>query len=216
MAQFTSSNTTHHPYASPFEDDTEALRVGDKPFDLFDRMTRNDTMTFTTMTSGIQAPSLPSAGRTEAQSVISNYRRTSSPPLSDVTSRQPTPSLSERNAPIFGDLSVPYKDEDTYSTLRPSSVVGKSDPSLVHNAADMGRSDSYQDLGMSCDHSGTNNDLNFLEYAEPSGEHSKLVADSASPFQKALGINVGKYPMDQRIEDKKRGIGRQKYPFVGG
>lgn len=25
----------------------------------------------------------------------------------------------------------------------------------------------------------------------------------------------GKYPIEQRIEDKKRGIGRQKYPFVG-
>jgi hypothetical protein len=125
--------------------------------------------------------------------------------------------LSERNAPIFDDLTVPYKDEDTYSTLRPSSVVGKSDTALVHNAADMGRSDSYQDLGVSCDHGSVNNALtrNDLEYAEPSGEQSKL-ADKASPFQKAFGMDMGRYPLEQRIEDKKRGIGRQKYPFIGG
>ncbi|KAJ8584706.1 rhomboid-domain-containing protein [Rhizopogon salebrosus TDB-379] len=160
-------------------------------------MPRDDTMTFTTTTSGIPAPTpfLPSAGRTEAQSVISNYRRTNSPspPLPGMTSREPTPSLSERK-----DLAIPYKDEDSYSTLRPSSVIGKSDAALMHNAADMGRTDSYQDL----------------EYAEPSGAQSKLDTENASPFQKALGMNMGKYPMEQRIEDKKRGIGRQKYPFV--
>jgi hypothetical protein len=197
-------------HADPFEDD-----VRDRPFDPYDEMPRDDTMTFTTTTSGIPAPTpfLPSAGRTEAQSVISNYRRTSSPspPLPGMTSREPTPSLSERN-----DLAIPYKDEDSYSTLRPSSVVGKSDAALVHNAADMGRTDSYQDLGMSFDHGGINSDLNFLEYAEPSGAQSKLDTENASPFQKALGMNMGKYPMEQRIEDKKRGIGRQKYPFVGG
>lgn len=27
-------------------------------------------------------------------------------------------------------------------------------------------------------------------------------------------LDAGKYPLDQRIEDKKRGIGRQRYPFV--
>lgn len=25
----------------------------------------------------------------------------------------------------------------------------------------------------------------------------------------------GKYPLEQRIENKKRGIGRQRYPFLG-
>ncbi|KAG0708783.1 hypothetical protein DFH29DRAFT_889030 [Suillus ampliporus] len=192
MAHF----NTNHPAGSnmdPFGDDGQ-----DKPFGGFDAIPHDDAMTFTTTTSGIPAPdpssSLLGAGHTEAQSLIFNYRRTKSPPLPGIPSRQPTPSLSERNAPIFGDLSVPYKDEES----RPSSVIGQSDDALVHNAAAMGRSDSYQDL----------------EYAEPSGENSKLVADGAFAFQKALGMNTGKYPMDQRIEDKKRGIGRQKYPFV--
>lgn len=200
MAHFTTNHTTvgANLHVDPFED-----------------AVTDDTMTFTTTTSGIPAPTPSLApGRTEAQSIISNYRRTSSPPLPN---RLPTPSLSERNAPVFDDLTVPYKDEDTYSTLRPSSVVGKSDAALVHNAADMGRSDSYQDLGVSGDHGSVNSDLtrNDLEYAEPSGEQSKL-ADKASPFQKAFGMDMGRYPLEQRIEDKKRGIGRQKYPVVGG
>ena len=28
-------------------------------------------------------------------------------------------------------------------------------------------------------------------------------------------LDPGKYPLQQRIEDKRRGIGRQKYPVVG-
>jgi hypothetical protein len=32
-------------------------------------------------------------------------------------------------------------------------------------------------------------------------------------FNKFIGGS--RYPLDQRIEDKKRGIGRQKYPVVG-
>ncbi|KAG1757658.1 hypothetical protein EDB19DRAFT_1891380 [Suillus lakei] len=192
---------TNHPagsnfYTDPFGDDGRH-----KPFDGLDGIIQDDTTTFTTTTSGIPAldpsSSLRSAGQTEAQSLIFNYRRTKSP-LPGVPSREPTPSLSERNAPGFGDLSVPYKDEESSYSTRPSSVVGQSDDPLVHNAADMGRSDSYQNL----------------EYAEPLDENSKLAAENASPFQKALGMNMGKYPMDQRIEDKKRGIGRQKYPLI--
>jgi len=154
MTQFT-GGTTNYSYADPFDDDAD---VRDEHFQVntFNATPRDGTMTFPTTADVVHtpAPSLPSASRTEAQSIISNYRRTSSPALPDTTSRRPTPSLSERNAP-FDDLTVPYKDEDTYSTLRPSSFVGKSDAALMHNAADMGRSNSYQDLGMSCDHVAT-------------------------------------------------------------
>ena len=34
-----------------------------------------------------------------------------------------------------------------------------------------------------------------------------------APLNSLFG--AGKYPMEQRIEDKKRGIPRQKHPFVG-
>jgi len=142
---------TNHPAASKFPTDPFGDHSGEKPFDGLDGIIQDDTTTFTTTTSGIPAldPSSSSrgTGQTEAQSLIFNYRRTKSP-LSP--SRQPTPSLSERNAPVFGDLSVPYRDEDSYST-RPLSAVDQSDDHLVHSAADMGRSDSYQDLGVCCD-----------------------------------------------------------------
>jgi hypothetical protein len=32
----------------------------------------------------------------------------------------------------------------------------------------------------------------------------------------ARWLDPGKYPLEQRIENKKRGIGRQRYPVVGG
>jgi hypothetical protein len=52
------------------------------------------------------------------------------------------------------------------------------------------------------------------EYAEPYGDSQpKLVDEKASPMNSILAGR--KYPLQQRIEDKKRGIGRQKYPFVG-
>ncbi|GLB36056.1 putative rhomboid family protein [Lyophyllum shimeji] len=76
-------------------------------------------------------------------------------------------------------------------------VDDSQDASLVHNAADVGRSGHYQDL----------------EYGEPQAvERSAPSTEMKSPF--AAFLSQGKYPLEQRIEDKKRGIGQQKYPFV--
>ena len=51
----------------------------------------------------------------------------------------------------------------------------------------------------------------FLEYAEPD------IQQRGNAKEKPLAnfFAGAKYPLQQRIEDKKRGIGRQKYPFVG-
>ena len=51
-----------------------------------------------------------------------------------------------------------------------------------------------------------------LEYAEPYAQQPKANAKE-KPLAKFFA--GAKYPLLQRIEDKKRGIGRQKYPFVG-
>lgn len=48
---------------------------------------------------------------------------------------------------------------------------------------------------------------------EPSGDDPNSVLEKGTPFGSFL--ETGKYPMEQRIEDKKRGIPRQKHPFVG-
>jgi hypothetical protein len=55
--------------------------------------------------------------------------------------------------------------------------------------------------------------IGCAEYAEPSGDDPKSVSEKGTPFEALLG--TGKYPLEQRIEDKKRGLGRQKHPFVG-
>lgn len=49
------------------------------------------------------------------------------------------------------------------------------------------------------------------EYAEPAVTDGSM--DKKSSLAKYLA--QGRYPIEQRIENKKRGIGRQRYPFVG-
>jgi len=51
-----------------------------------------------------------------------------------------------------------------------------------------------------------------LEYAEPYTQHPRAYAKGKSL---ANFFASAKYPLQQRIEDKKQGIGRQRYPFVG-
>jgi hypothetical protein len=52
-----------------------------------------------------------------------------------------------------------------------------------------------------------------IEYVDPYDNTRTNQPDKATAFSKFLAS--GKYPVEQRIEDKKRGIGRQKQPFVG-
>jgi hypothetical protein len=90
-----------------------------------------------------------------------------------------------------------YIDEDyNYYPSKPLPMIDdKLDASLVENAADVGRSGDYQDL----------------EYADPKDDTPNVVAEKA-PL--ARFMDNGRYPLEQRIEDKRRGIGRQRYPFL--
>ncbi|KAJ7225593.1 rhomboid-domain-containing protein [Mycena pura] len=68
-----------------------------------------------------------------------------------------------------------------------------SDASLVRNA------NKYQDL----------------EYSDPyNAARAKPLAEKASPFTQILGGSDANRTLQQRIDMKKRGIGRQRYPFV--
>ncbi|KAJ7487518.1 hypothetical protein B0H11DRAFT_2013697 [Mycena galericulata] len=89
----------------------------------------------------------------------------------------------------------------THGGYEPHSELGRdnSDTSLVRNAADVGR--GYQDFEYS--------DPNDAELAKPGP-----VAEKASPFAQFLGLPEGKSSLQQRIDMKKRGVGRQRYPFV--
>lgn len=48
----------------------------------------------------------------------------------------------------------------------------------------------------------------LIEYADPSTQTEKQ-----TPLQRLLAS--AHYPLEQRIQDKKNGVGRQKHPFVG-
>lgn len=136
-------------YDDPFGDGAY-----DEPFST-GNLNHDDTKTFVTYTSGVLArdPTRmnPLAGPTVAESLATDYRQhNASPSLLDRPARLPTPSLHDSTLPNPGDImmNVPYHDEDSSSSPRPPSVLGKPDVSLVQNAADMGRSSRYQDLGM--------------------------------------------------------------------
>ena len=198
-------------YNDPFGD--SAL---DEPFSTTNH-NHNDSKTFVTYTSGVSAGgpnrTHPLAGSTEAESLAADYRQHNTSPSSfETPGRLPTPSLRLGALSNPNDImtNVPYRD----GAFRPPSVIEKSDAPLVHNAADMGRSSSYQDLGMEFITSRIVAEfMGCAEYAEPSGNDSNSVSEKGTPLRSFLG--AGKYPMEQRIEDKKRGIPRQKHPFVG-
>ncbi|KAJ6604570.1 hypothetical protein DFH09DRAFT_1123132 [Mycena vulgaris] len=99
----------------------------------------------------------------------------------------------------FSDEADGYPMHAGPSGHKPHGGLEASDESLVHNAADVGRRSNYQDL----------------EYADPyDADRAKPVAEKASPFAQFLGMREGKSTLQQRIDMKKRGVGRQRYPFV--
>jgi len=87
-----------------------------------------------------------------------------------------------------------YIDENfnKYSNRRKASDMDKYDAPLVANAASLG-------------HTGSSEFVN-MEYADGAPDAK------SSPWSRFK--DSGRYPLEQRIEDKKRGIGRQRYPFV--
>ncbi|KAF7306856.1 RHOMBOID-like protein [Mycena indigotica] len=89
----------------------------------------------------------------------------------------------------------PYSDDergyDHYG--EPSYTKSADDSSLVENAAKVGRS-NYQDM----------------DYAEP--PQPPPPAEKASPFARFLG--GGQSSLQQRIDMKRRGVGRQRYPYL--
>ncbi|KAF9076196.1 hypothetical protein BDP27DRAFT_1256133 [Rhodocollybia butyracea] len=92
---------------------------------------------------------------------------------------------------------IDEEDNDVYDEAYNKKQTLES--SLVDNAAaPAGQSKGYyQDL----------------EYADPYVPNQGNPDAKASPFARFIG-NDGIYPIQQRIENKKRGIGRQRYPVL--
>jgi hypothetical protein len=106
-----------------------------------------------------------------------------------------------------------YIDEDfNYYSNRPARDANATETqdSLVRNAADVGRSGNFQDMEYADPYYKPSGPVPYNNFGEAPNEVSR---GKESPLQRFIG--TGKYPLEQRIEDKKRGIGRQKHPFVG-
>lgn len=103
--------------------------------------------------------------------------------------------------------SLPHVNED-FNHFPNAQNSGLEESPLVHNAADVGRSDNYRDLGRHFHVVSQILTMTYSEYAEPYGGDKRPVPSTEKTFP-------ARYPLEQRIEDKKRGIGRQRYPFVG-
>lgn len=139
------------------------------------------------------------AQHTEAR-ISRGTSRTSKAPSSD------TDSAGNRLTYIDDDI-------DHYQSQHKKHLDESQDASLVYNAADVGRSGNYQDLGWFQPMRALALSYCIPEYLDPYDASRERPAEKSSPFIQLL--SSGKYPLEQRIEDKKRGIGRQKYPFVG-
>lgn len=224
---------------TPYHYEQRAVNFGDygppdyDPYADTRTRTNDAASTYTHATSGILVPDdsvkKNEYGQTEAEAVAHSYL--SFPPSADPsTSRQSRVSSIDRRtsntskyrksfAPSNTD-ALTYIDEEGnyYSNRKKYNLADKSEDSLVHNAADMGENQaprSMTDLG----------ELYFQliiinllttqsEYQDP----YKRDDFSAQPEPKSgleRFLNSGIYPLEQRIENKKRGIGRQRYPFVG-
>ncbi|KAJ7038285.1 hypothetical protein C8F04DRAFT_375518 [Mycena alexandri] len=128
----------------------------------------------------------------------------------DFDARTSTPHLYTGNEHIpedegFNPASIPEKSK-AYDDNSPGSMYTDQEPGYPmheHMAEGSGYSQPRGDLP---------DDSN---YADPyNGERAKPVAEKASPFAQFLGVQEGKSTLQQRIDMKKRGVGRQRYPFV--
>ncbi|KAF8641128.1 hypothetical protein AX17_000770 [Amanita inopinata Kibby_2008] len=95
-------------------------------------------------------------------------------------------------------FSQPERNGYSQNSSQTQLFKDSRDASLVQNAADVGRQNKYQDL----------------EYADPYDVDHSQPKSQESPTAFSKFFASGKYPLEQRIEAKKRGIGRQKHPFV--
>lgn len=120
----------------------------------------------------------------------------------------------------YDEHDTSYKDS-FYDNAAPSKANLYDDPDYVapRDVENVNRTSKYQDLGMServwlplmvVDVIG-------IDYADDelyNASRAHPISEKATPLSRMFG-GVGRTPMHQRIEEKRRGIGRQRYPFVG-
>ncbi|KAI5123620.1 hypothetical protein M0805_003434 [Coniferiporia weirii] len=184
------------------------------PYEAHIQASVNDASSvMTRATSGILAADTSrrknDLGETEAEELANSYRST--PPnyaapsgtlVASGLDRMPSTTQSSRyledytqsNATTLADIN---EDDPGYSYNKGRRV--DDDESLVRGAADMGKLDNSRSMA-------------DLEYLDPyKNDNAVPVSRNESALARFF---KGKYPMEQRIENKRRGIGRQRYPFL--
>lgn len=181
----------------------------------FDPYEAESSSVYTRVTSGVLAPDNSEKrndlGYSEAEEVANSYR---------TSKLDPPQQSSSSGLSVSKNISGPFhsdQDDNRSSYYKPYGA--EDDLSLVKNAATMGNLDKSKNI----DELGTNpflkeHTLKLLtcrlsEYQDPYANRDAM----AQQEQKMSALDRfygGRYPLEQRIENKRRGIGRQRYPFL--
>lgn len=129
--------------------------------------------------------------------------------------------LPEEHAHTSAQYDHPYGD-DFYSGRGPSQATLYGDPERASSTGKEARGDAstYHQFGtcIQPEHAAHAHDVCLLaEYADEdiyNEGRAKPLPEKAAPFSRFFK-DVGQTPLSQRIEAKKRGIGRQRRPYVG-
>ncbi|KAG8701481.1 hypothetical protein FRC09_005342, partial [Ceratobasidium sp. 395] len=159
-------------------------------------------------------------GETRAQAVASEYRASPvhhSPREGLVSSASShtvgesslstdynTKDYSKRRSVASNLDAMTYIDENynLYRSPRTPATDFNDNASLVDNAAAPAGSNTHHRMS----------DLEYAEPITPSPDHPDNAKRSA--LTRLLGKDDARYPLEQRIQDKRAGAGRQRHPFV--
>ena len=137
---------------------------------------------------------------------------------------EPSASHEFHNPVYESDYRYSYTDENLkYYPSGPNQFEAKLDepftpkPEAYTPPQEYARQTRYEDMGtcLSTRLSECSPDF-YADYAEepftvPADKSGQMMNAKPNMFQRYFGL----YPLAQRIEDKKRGVGVQRYPIVG-
>ncbi|KIY62902.1 rhomboid-domain-containing protein [Cylindrobasidium torrendii FP15055 ss-10] len=195
------ADTTHQVKFADADDIYHDEPTPTQPTTKFGIQRANSNLTTATGQTGTTATSLSAYSVPEDDAFDHRSLSQNTGLVRGASTRSKSPYPDDKRASGYGDDDY-YGGNAGYSYHQPQDP---SDPevSLMKNAAQPGTSGNYQDL----EYGDPYNPTNGAGYAAKDAP-----AEKVTPLSRFMG--TGKYPIAQRIEDKKRGIGRQRYPFL--
>lgn len=139
-----------------------------------------------------------------------------SKPLLDHTQTPAQGSDSHLNPVYEPDYRYSYTDEHfNYYPSGPSQSQAKLDDPFTPKPEDYARQTQYENLGKSVTRVGAMPSFSALvDYADPvpapMAKSTPVMMKQPNMFQRYFGL----YPLEQRIQDKKRGVGVQRHPIA--